>query len=153
VHKDWALQARRFVNEVWLNLGYISLSDFCNAAGTHINPYVWKGKQRSRLVQTAVWPATRLPSPTSKAVEQWQVMLNSFFSDPASPTFNTICRPSPLHRSRHWSLRTPFLTAHRHTFNSTCARDNNLIDNSNLEYIYQIRSILRLVMNIRIHCS
>jgi len=48
VHKDWTLQSRRFINEIRLHLGGTMLS------GTHIDPWTWKGKQWSQLVQTEV---------------------------------------------------------------------------------------------------
>jgi len=69
---------------MWFHLGGTTLSDFCNAAGTQIDPWIWKGKQQSQFVPEDAWPATQPPSP--KAVERWQEMLNLLFSDPASPT-------------------------------------------------------------------
>ena len=84
VHEDWTLQSRRPINEIRFHLGGTTLSDFCNASGTHIDPWIWKGIQRSRLFPKDAWPATRPPSP--RAVERWQEMLNLLFSDPASPT-------------------------------------------------------------------
>jgi len=84
VPRGMTLHSRQHINELRFHLGGTTLSDFCNAAGTHIDPWTWKGKQRSRLVQSHAWPATQPPSPN--AVEHWQVMLNLLFSDPASPT-------------------------------------------------------------------
>ena len=84
VHSDWALQTRRCINEIRLHLGVTVLSELCNAAGTHIDPWIWKGKQRSILTRPESWPAAKSPSP--RAVERWQVMLNTFFADPTSPS-------------------------------------------------------------------
>jgi len=43
VHEDWTLQSRWPINEIPFHLGGTTLSDFCNAAGTHIDPWIWKG--------------------------------------------------------------------------------------------------------------
>ena len=84
VHSDWPLPSRRQINEIRLHLGVTLLSELCNAAGTHIDPWIWKGKQRSKVPRPELWPAAKTPS--TRAVELWQVMLNSLFSDPASPS-------------------------------------------------------------------
>ena len=84
VHEDWPLPERRYINEVRLHLGVTVLSELSNAAGTHIDPWIWQGKQRSKLVNAEAWPNTRPPSP--RAVERWQAMLKELFSDPNSPS-------------------------------------------------------------------
>jgi len=40
VHKDWSLHSRWPINEIRFHLGGTTLSDFCNAAGTHIDPWI-----------------------------------------------------------------------------------------------------------------